>query len=985
MVDSEDYQVGVHDIDTTGTIADESDVVEFEMETETVFKRLADDIYESAEAGIREPLMNAITSVRRAFDGSTGEGVIQITVKRGKQPTLRIRDNGLGITNDILENVLTVIGRSGVRDDGKLAGQYGMGFLASYKLVGPDGGFLMHTNPREGDEYKGMFRPGAFEKDTENRFPDLLGGGENGTAFEYHVKDSVSCENIRNWVEKHAEWSPVPLIYKELDEDGDEIFNEDYGHQSLSERYNTWLSVENEYFEAVASPSASGDIVLISSPMGMGDKNSLWNYLPWKVDLRLKYENGVVTDGPHEGLAPVTKEEYNSMSEERKDRYMPEKQLSPNDIRLPQPIGTREKLDSDMDFIRHVRECLNEEIRGNLSEIVENFDPESDDYSELDSNKTGSLSAISDAYDKESLRKFVSKYGKTVSNKDNLADKINDITDDRLSVDKDDDIVDFVARTSNEVKRVHPDEEKMLLSTLARSSNYQKTFVCVSSSTWKCDAVIKSSKDIRIVKVPKSDWYDRTEKYFGWEPLKNLNKSRVQSELGLTESEIDDIRDTKSSNNSPKEKTVKVRMGKNDSESYKAEKVKEMCNGNSPDFRNSEYLVLFPRGYDRNVSDNRRVADQSVSIASCSSDVNEYLSEDCDNIMDYKEFESMATSREIDSSEGDIQIGDLSEYEHVVVCFKSDHSTSLNWDKVLEFLCENIASDSDKFTEDELIVTAISPDDLTYLSPICELCDIIESITSVGYSSRRYHSYSTTGRKRRIDLLRTYAESKFQGITNSEEMLEIVNTKFDELNSRSMDFVDTISEINESTDSEDEDELDDNLPQHQTADGPMTISEIYSRYGASNVLVHVINPDYMDMFQSKKFIRDANKNLAGKRIATDHIRVNTDVFYVPIVTSVFSQIQDRIKNNTTIIGNTGRQRATYGSSKEDWFNLCFYADVKLHNWPNNKLSDLTYGIQFDQGIKLVDRLKVLHDEGGEPPEVPRTSNMNKKSSHIDIM
>lgn len=981
MVNSDEYQVGVHDIDTTGTIADESDVVEFEMETETVFKRLADDIYESSEAGIREPLMNAITSVRRAFDGNMDQGVIEITVIRGEQITLRIKDNGLGIPNEILENVLTVIGRSEVRDNGKLAGQYGMGFLASYKLVGSDGGFFMHTNPRNGDAYKGLFRPGAFEKDTDDEFPDILGNQSYGTAFEYHLKDSISSDDIEEWVEKHAKWSPVPIIYREIDENGNEVFNEDFGYQSLSDKYDTWISFENEYLEAVASPSATGDMILISSPMEMDQKSKLWKNIPWKVDVRLKYENGVIVDGSHKGLSSVTEGEYKSMSEDRKERYIPENKLSPSDIFLPKPIGTREKIESNSKFIKYVRERLNDEIKENFNHIIKNFDPVSDNYSDLDSNNIGCLSAIADAHIKDDLKNFVTRYRQTsLNNKMNLVDKIDGITDCN-SIDASDDIIEFIIRICEELRVLYPDKEKIPLYSLAQSNGYEKTFVCVSSSTWKFEAVEKSPKNIRVVRVPKSNWYDKVGKYFGWEPLKNLDESRVKSELGLTDSEVNEIRDNKSSNNSPREKTLKIRTSERNSKSYKAEKVKNLYqNGNTGSYL-SDYLILFPRGFEKNVGDNTELADNPICIASCSADVHDYLTEDCDKIMDYKEYKSFATNKRILSSHGEIKIKELSDYDQIVVCCNDYSRLEPNWKKVLPAVSSQIGKEINKLDQDNLIVISISPKDYAYISPLNQLYDFFGNILSIG-NKRPFRYPSIFDTNINTNLLDMYAESKLKNDNDKEEMLEILDLKFDSLNKKSVEFIDKLSEISDCKNPKDNKKKDE-LPNHKTADGPMTISEIYSKYSASNVLIHVISPNYVDTFQSSEFVKMANKNLGGSKIATDRTEIPQSVFYVPILLNKFVNIQDKIKDSTKIIGNTTGHKNPNRSSEEQWFNLCLYADVKLHKWSNNKISDLTSHIPFDKGIKFIDKLKILHDNGEDPPDVPRTSNFNTKSSRIN--
>lgn len=968
MANQDKYQVGVHDIDTTGTIADESDVVEFEMETETVFKRLADDIYETPEAGIREPMMNAITSVRRAFGGNTDEGVIQIAVKKGEQVTLVIRDNGLGITDEVLKDVLTVIGRSGVRDSGKLAGQYGMGFLASYKLVGSDGGFFMHTNPRDDDEYKGMFRPGAFERDNTGSLPNLLGDGEYGTAFEYHIKESVSYEDVREWVEKHAKWSPVPVMYKELSKDGEVIFNEDFGFTSLSDRYETRVTFENEYFEAVASPSARGEIILISSPMSMDSQMSPWREIPWEVDLRLKYENGIIVDGPQEGLAPVTEGEYKSMSESRKKQYIAKKNMSPNDVCLPQPIGTREKVESNAEFLEYVRRMINQKMKGNISEVVSKFDPSSDEYKSLRVDQRGSINMLADAYKEDSLKNFIERSRNSGRSRRHLADKIESITK-NVSVDREDDIIDFIHRISRETRRLYPDRERKPLYRLVESSDeYDKTFVCVSSSTWKADAVNKSSKDLRLVRIPKSSWYSQVKKYFDWEPLKNLDKSRVRKELGLSKSEIGDIRN-KNSSKPVKEKNLKIRTGGKNSLKLEAKEVKNKCE-DTVSFHNSRYLVLFPRGSDRNVSDNEKLANYSVAVAACSSDVCDYLIDDCENIMHYEEYESLISSKTVETSRGEVEISDLGNYKDAILCSTGEYDDIQDWQLILSHISDHIAEESDKYAKNQLILASVESEDWTNISTLNYLQGLLDNVYRIGYPIKRRYRYSTLGRTKRVNLLKSYAKQKLDKRQKDYGIIDIIGMKFDGLSKKSVEFVDTMSEVSVSSESED-DCSDSNLPQHQTADGSMSIREIYENQDAKSVLIHIVGPDYMDAFQDTSFIRMANENLEGQLLVNKRCKIPNDVFYVPVVSSVFSHIEDEVSSESKVVGYRRGKTNPYRADKEDWFNLCIYANVKLHRWSNSDISNLVRSIPFDDGLRFVDYLTELHRKGESPPSIPR--------------
>lgn len=974
MSDSDNYQVGVHDIDTSGTIAEESDVIEFEVETEAVFKRLADDIYETAEAGIREPLMNAITSVRRAFDGDLSEGVIEITVKDGDQVTVQLRDNGIGITEDVLENVLTVIGRSGVRDDGQLAGQYGIGFLASYKLVGSDGGFFMHTNPRDGKSHKGMFRPGAFEPDTDDKLPSIL-GDEYGTAFEYHVKESISRTKIREWVEKHAHHSPISVIYKEFDSDGDEIYNEDFGGKSLSESYQTRLKFENEYLEAVASPESRDETVLISSPMKMYNRSEMWDNLPWKVDLRLKYENGVVIDGPHEGLAPVTAEEYNTMDRSRRDDYIPEKQLNSSDILLPQPIGTREKLDADKDFLKYVNEKIVSKLKENIQYICKNFNPSDDSYDDLDQDKQASINAIADATQSESLRSFINKTSIKSKKRrsERLTSKLNSICE-SVSVDADDEIVEFVSRMSEKLSSTIPaDTERKMLCQHVNDNKYDETFVSVSSSSWKSDAVRKSPLDVRLISVPKSSWYDSMKDYFSWKPLKTLDSSKAKRKLDLSKSEIEGLRGAVTGNKKVEEKTVKIRMTKRESQTVKSEKIRTECKSTVP-YKRSDYLLLFPRGAEKNISNNKDLCQMTVSIASCSQDVYDYLTEDRRNILHYEDYKNVIGDTGLATSDGEKTISDITDYENVILLPILEYASpdEISREDVLDSLCRQ-ACEKRELEVSESVVVATEPYGWNHLRTLDELDSVFSNLMSLDTPRDRSYNFRSKYSKLAIDLLNAYCRDTLSEEQINKGVLDVVKAKYREFNEESVSFVDKISKSAElkkqSTTSSSK-----SLPKHQTEEGLMDIKQIYDKYDAGNVLIHVVSPEFIDPFQEIGFIEDANSNLAGQKLITDKFRVPSNVFYVPVVPSAYNKIDELISGRSNVIGFTSTENRRRGSSNEHWYNSCIYAGVKLHEWSNDSVSNLVKDLRLNQSVKLVDELTALHNNGGEPP---KTNDISK--------
>lgn len=82
MERDESYQVGAHSINKE-TSLNKSETIEFDFENSAIFKRLADDIYESPEAGIREPLQNSLTAIQKAVNNGyieSNEGVVTFKV-----------------------------------------------------------------------------------------------------------------------------------------------------------------------------------------------------------------------------------------------------------------------------------------------------------------------------------------------------------------------------------------------------------------------------------------------------------------------------------------------------------------------------------------------------------------------------------------------------------------------------------------------------------------------------------------------------------------------------------------------------------------------------------------------------------------------------------------------------------------------------------------------------------------------------------------
>lgn len=666
-----DYQIGGfgEDISKDTSLGEDSEFIELDYETAAVFKRLANDIYESTEAGVREPLQNSITAVKRAVNEcglEKGDGVIKIEARDGEQVKLSLRDNGIGIKRSVLKKVLTVIGRSQNRDDGELSGKYGMGFLACYKLVGVRGGFLMYSNAREteNDPIRGIWKPGGFEMDTGNELPSKMDEDDYGTLFEFTLKESVDISQVRDWVSKHAEWSTVPILYSEYDKDGKEVFNEDYGDKTLKQHYESSksVSIDNEYFTAVCSPESEGRTLLINSPITRNGTTSV-GYLNWNFDIRLKNENGVVVNGPNKGLQPTNSKRYREMDEERREKYVPKSDLKSSDVTLPEPTGTRDSLGSDREFWDYITSSLADEYKEKVQEIIDGLESE-DDYMELSSDEKRILN--------------------DTINRSSLIHKTNQKTKDafkkEFGIDVEDDLI-RVLRTSRKTVRIVEQGADARKASRKRSSQTTKcialeahhkiegdVYMAVSLNQDKMDAVWDDSSDNAVVRVNSSKDYPSLESVFGWNQLKDVK--RMMDQMSLSDSIVERLqtgskgKSTSSSRKRNSQKDVKDRhltihqKGFNRS-GLEVDEIEEYYEGTN------KHLVLFPSSTDKKLSNHKGLESSHVGIANCIVKVADYL-DDCDNVHKIDNWYSHIQDKKFETSEGRITVSEIREEDNII-------------------------------------------------------------------------------------------------------------------------------------------------------------------------------------------------------------------------------------------------------------------------------------------------------------------------------
>lgn len=318
---------------------------EWEADLRPLIRDVADSLYDSWEATIREYLANAETAclkVSRYANDPTDSPFNDMTVEDGYEPRitvvwdkskqkLTIQDNGIGMAGIEVDKVFRYIGRTAARDLGTMSGEFGIGALSFLKFIGTDNStMVMLSNSRLNDDNA------AYLVSLAGIEPVMgsLGEEEFGTKFKLDQKKKDM--EVRGAVEKFAEWMRVPVLYRELNENGEEIFNEDWGDRRLFDEYDPSSYAtqykKNGFFEAYMSPDATGRTLLLSMDIDRNFNGS--NDATWPFDVRLLDESGRVVESSNgnEGLIPVSRPEYDQMLLDERSDHITEQLLTNRDV-----------------------------------------------------------------------------------------------------------------------------------------------------------------------------------------------------------------------------------------------------------------------------------------------------------------------------------------------------------------------------------------------------------------------------------------------------------------------------------------------------------------------------------------------------------------------------------------------------------------------------------------------------------------------------
>lgn len=686
----------------------QNDFVPFKIDTGSVFKRLARDIYETDEAGVRELLTNAITATKKAMNRgliASDEGVVDVKlVQSDGSWQLRIRDNGVGMSKAKIKHVVSVIGASDSLEAADLAGKFGIGFLSAFRLVGIDGGFEMYTNSRDTDSEPigGVWKSGGFAFDSDNLLPYGFDEDEYGTEFRLTLKDELSVSDVISWIKRHSMWARVSVRYERIKTNGTVVDEDDFGgpEKSLVDSYEDTepsIVLETEFFEACTTPSSGQKTILLdvpvrrnySGPSGvLRRQNRDIKPAPFPVDIRLKKESRTVVDGPHKGKEVVPNDEYDRL--EDTTGLIAESDTDGNDIIMPGPVGTRRALKKNNAFWRWLGQQLAERYTQRVREVLTDIS----DFSEILSLPRREFKLC--AYYTSQMSYG---FGGTLPADKSTIEKLQDDIQAELGVQISENVAHGLLGLTAKVSHATPDgrrftkkrnrDRKAVHEICYDAYNAEETTVYMAHriSRKKARAVWEHSEQTEVVGISKQNEYETFKRLFDWKQLTDITEQTVKN-LDVSDDTISSF-ETNSNTTNNDELVIHAGTSEQYKLKYTLSEIETVADNSQLNFEECtvDELILFPSHESENVSDYYEIASRDRAMAKCTKTEWEQLSEyDC--IRNATTIVEEARSTQFDTSDG----------KHSIETFES-HFTS-ETDLIFHIISNQYA---DKFRQEEVI------------------------------------------------------------------------------------------------------------------------------------------------------------------------------------------------------------------------------------------------------------------------------------------
>jgi molecular chaperone HtpG len=111
-------------------------IQKFQVDLESIITLLSRNLYSSPKVYIRELLQNAVDAIAARNNKETAhDGLIRIHINTTNGYTLTIEDNGIGLSEQEVGDLLSTVGASTKRDDSRgYLGQFGIGLLSCFMV-----------------------------------------------------------------------------------------------------------------------------------------------------------------------------------------------------------------------------------------------------------------------------------------------------------------------------------------------------------------------------------------------------------------------------------------------------------------------------------------------------------------------------------------------------------------------------------------------------------------------------------------------------------------------------------------------------------------------------------------------------------------------------------------------------------------------------------------------------------------------------------
>lgn len=658
--------------------------VDFSVEFETIFSHIADRLYGSDEAAIREGLTNSVTSILRARSRgliSESEGTIEFEIHDGgpdSSGTLILRDNGIGMSREEIEKVVAKVGATTSKTDGNLAGQFGMGFLALFKLVGLDNAaFIMYSNSRLNNNppISGSWNSKGFSPAPDGKLAGSFTEDDKGVKFYFPLKDDISAQDIISYVRDNASFSRVPVLLKYYNENNELIIDDELGGDNVLDQVDDtepFVEYEDEYIHAICSPSCPNRTILLDVPVDRGFVDRRLSLPFSKLMVRLKNEKGVVVSGPNEGNMRVSDIEYSSLEAEGlNNEFITDGSIERGDIVMPRPKTNRDGLERNREFWEWVSERVNTAYNDKLEEIGQSI------------NSIGDMLSL----DEVSLQLFTSQIPEMDESLEDfsLEDYLERWDENNVRGSFSDDLIEKIALTTATVGEATLDnvmmcnkasgrDDRKLYEVLREVHNNGELYIGVSMNPSRVKVVLEDSEYNRAISVDNTQWYDLLQNNFDAKLLNNVTKERLD-EFDIGEDTVEFFSEYTASSSKDmnmRQKSIKLHFGeKSNLKETKSEKLsfgdfEEKLNDNSDNSlsffsKTPDQIVVFTRTCGHRLSDYKfKTASLKTPVVSLTKAQLETV-KNHPKIITAPEFMEKSKSTVVKTSEGEIEMREVVE------------------------------------------------------------------------------------------------------------------------------------------------------------------------------------------------------------------------------------------------------------------------------------------------------------------------------------